>query len=152
ITVGDWEGVPCFFGAGEKSKIPYDIFAASFYLISRYEEYLPHVKDLHKRFPPSESLAFRNNFLTIPVVDIWVLKLLEALGRRFPEIRAKRAEFLHTSVIDVTTSHCYAHRGLVRGVAGLLLDLFHLRLKRVVERVSVWLKFRKDPFDNFSAL
>lgn len=152
ITVGDWEGVPCFFAAGEKSKIPYDIFAASFYLISRYEEYLPHVKDLHRRFPPSESLAFKNNFLLIPVVDIWVFKLLEALGKRFPEIRRKRGEFLHTSLVDVTTSHCYANRGLIRGMAGLVLDLFHLRLRRVWERLSVWLKLRKDPFDNFSAL
>ena len=45
IKIGDWDGLPCFFEANERSNIPYDIFAASFYLLSRYEEYMPHVKD-----------------------------------------------------------------------------------------------------------
>ena len=45
IIMNDWDGLPCFFEAGERSNIPFDIFSASFYLLSRYEEYLPHVKD-----------------------------------------------------------------------------------------------------------
>jgi hypothetical protein len=152
VKVADWEGVPCFFGAGDRSSIPFDIFAASFYLLSRYEEYLPHVKDLHHRFPPSESLAYRNNFLQLPVVDIWAFRLLDLLQARFPQIRSKKRDYNHTSIIDVTTSHCYANRGLLRGMAGLMLDLGKLRLRRVVERIAVWLKVRRDPFDNFSSL
>jgi len=45
IQIQKWEDTPCFFNAGSKSSIPFDIFSASFYLISRYEEYLPHVRD-----------------------------------------------------------------------------------------------------------
>lgn len=152
VTMGEWDGVPCFFSAGELSKIPYDIFAATFFLLSRYEEYLPHVKDIYQRFPPSESLAFRNNFLHLPIIDIWAFKLLELLKKRFPDVQQKQREFNHISIIDVTTSHCYANRGLVRGTAGLFFDLFKLRFRRVVERISVWFKIKKDPFDNFSAL
>jgi len=152
VTIADWDGVPCFFGAGDRSTVPFDIFAASFYLLSRYEEYLPHVKDLFQRFPPSESLAFRNNFLHLPIVDIWAFKLLEMLLGRFPNMEAKARRYDHTSIIDVTTSHCFANRGIVRGVAGLILDLVNLRIRRVFQRISVWLKLRKDPFDNFSAL
>ena len=36
INMGTWEGVPCFFNSGEKSAIPFDIFSASFYLLTRY--------------------------------------------------------------------------------------------------------------------
>ena len=44
IEVSNWSGIPAFFKVAKSSKMPYDIFAASFYLISRYEEYLPHIK------------------------------------------------------------------------------------------------------------
>ncbi|MFT1822963.1 DUF7033 domain-containing protein, partial [Vibrio cholerae] len=30
--------MPCFFAAGERSNLPFDVFSASFYLLSRYEE------------------------------------------------------------------------------------------------------------------
>lgn len=62
IKVSDWDGIPCFFSSGEKSAIPFDIFSASFFLLSRYEEYLPHVKDSVGRFPVKESIAYQNNF------------------------------------------------------------------------------------------
>ena len=49
--------VICFTANGNKaffktddSDFPFDIFAASFYLLSRYEEYLPHEKDMYGRY------------------------------------------------------------------------------------------------------
>lgn len=152
IKVQDWDGIPCFFGTGERSNIPFDIFSASFYLLSRYEEYLPHVKDEHGRFPPSESLAFENNFLEVPVVDIWAKKFLSTLLERFPDLKAKENSYSYHSIIDVTSSHCYAHRGLVRSFAGLVLDLSSLRIKRIFERIAVWFHPEKDPYNNFSWL
>lgn len=62
IIMSHWDEIPCFFSAKVKATIPFDVFAASFYLITRYEEYLPHVKDSYERFPASESLAFKNDF------------------------------------------------------------------------------------------
>ena len=152
IKMQQWDGIPCFFTTGEKSSIPYDIFSASFYLLSRYEEYLPHVKDIHGRFPPKESLAYQNKFLHIPVVDIWAFKLLAKLQERFPDIKVKQKEYSYTSIVDVTTSHCYAHRGMARSVAGMLLDLGTFKLKRLAERFLVLVKARKDPYDNYSLL
>ncbi len=152
IKISEWEGVPCFFAAGERSTIPFDIFSASFYLLSRYEEYLPHVKDLHGRFPPKESLAYRHVFLQSPVVDIWAYKLLELLKDRFPEMERKSRSYSYTSVIDVNTSHAFAHRGFVRTISGLFYDLGFLRLGRVAERIKVLIYPKKDPYDNFSFL
>ena len=152
INMGQWEDVPCFFGAGERSNIPFDIFSASFYLLSRYEEYLPHVKDMHGRFPPAASVAFQKGFLDLPVVDIWAYKLLEKLKERFPDMTHAKRQYKYTSLIDVTSSHCFAYRGLVRSAAGFLLDLGTLRLRRLVSRVLVWLKVRKDPYDNYTSL
>ncbi len=152
ITVRDWDGVPCFFSAGERSNLPFDIFSASFYLLSRYEEYLPHVKDVHGRFPPKESLAHMNNFLRLPVVDIWAYRLREMLLEKFPGLEYTSREYKYTSLIDVTTSHSYAYRGLVRSVAGLFYDLGTLKLRRVADRVKVWFNSQSDPYDNFEYL
>ncbi len=152
INVGDWEGVPCFFVAGERSTIPFDIFSASFYLLSRYEEYLPHVKDVHGRFPPKESIAYQNGFLQQPVVDLWAFKLLEKLKERFPEFEYKQRSYNYTSVVDVTTSHGFAHRGFVRSLSGMVLDLASFKLRRVGKRIGVWFNTSKDPFDNYEYL
>lgn len=152
VNMGTWDGAPCFFNAGERSSIPFDIFSASFYLLSRYEEYLPHVKDIHGRFPPTESVSYKNDFLRSPVVDVWAFKFLEKLKERFPDLEYKKRTYNYTSIIDVTTSHCFAHRGLVRGLAGFLLDLGSFKLKRVFKRVNVWFNPKKDPYDNYSYL
>ncbi|KKO07886.1 hypothetical protein LCGC14_0052280 [marine sediment metagenome] len=152
LNIADWDGIPCFFQAGEKSILPFDIFSASFFMLSRYEEYLPHVKDIHGRFSPKDSIAFQNGFLQKPVVDIWAFKLLEALKERFPELEQKNKVYDFISVIDVATSHCYANRGVVRGLVGLLLDIGTLKLKRVVERIAVGINRRKDPYDNYAEI
>jgi hypothetical protein len=152
INVGNWDGVPCFFTAGERSNVPYDIFSACFYLLSRYEEYLPHVKDIHGRFPPTESMAFKHGFLKLPVVDLLAFKFLEVLKLRFPNLEHGTRQYRYISIIDVTTSHCYAHRGFLRGGAGFFLDLFSLKPKRLVARVKSWIDPTSDPYDNFSQL
>jgi hypothetical protein len=152
LTIADWEGTPCFFPTGERSNLPYDVFAASFFLISRYEEYLPHVKDIHSRFSPKDSIAYQNGFLQKPVVDIWAYKLLEALKERFEDFEYKIKGYDFISVLDVATSHCYANRGIVRGLAGLIMDFGTFKLKRVVDRISVGLNRMKDPFDNYEEL
>ncbi len=152
LTVESWDGVPCFFRTGERSNLPFDIFAASFYLLSRYEEYQPHVKDQHGRFPPTESVAYRHNFLRSPVVDIWAYKMLELLKERFPAIEEAKRKYEYTSIIDVTTSHEYAHRGLLRSLAGTVLDLSRFRFRRISQRLAVLLRIKEDPFNNFGKL
>ena len=69
INVFNYNNLSCFFSVNN-SIFPFDPFAASFFMISRYEEYLPHIKDIHGRFEAKESLAFKNNFLEKPIVDI----------------------------------------------------------------------------------
>ncbi|MFN3136083.1 MAG: polysaccharide deacetylase family protein [Allomuricauda sp.] len=149
IKVSDWDGIPCFFASGEKSTVPFDIFSASFFLLSRYEEYLPHVKDSVGRFPVKESIAYQHDFLELPVVDLWAYKLLEALQERFPDLETKEKLYSFTSIINVTTSHAYAMRGISRTLGGFLLDLGNFRFREVWERFSVLLRIKKDPYDNF---
>ena len=105
INVQSWDNTKGFFLAGERSDLPYDIFAASFYLLSRYEEYLPHVKDEYGRFMAKESIAFTNRFLNQPVVDIWAYKLRDVLQQKFPEYKFHERYYEVSPVIDVPMAY-----------------------------------------------
>ena len=152
INIQNWEGVPCFFSTGSQAAIPYDIFAASFYLISRYEEYLPHVKDIHGRYTASESLAYKNGFLEKPVIDIWAYKLLQHLKEKFPDFKYKTRSFEYISTIDIDNAFAYKHKNFIRTLGGFINDLLKLRLLDVWYRLTVILKIKKDPFDTFQRI
>jgi hypothetical protein len=152
VNIQKWEEVPCFFVTGGKSAIPFDIFAASFYLISRYEEYLPHVKDKHGRYTASESLAYKNGFLEKPVVDIWAYKLLARLKEKFPDYEYKNRSYEYISTIDIDNAFAYKHKNFIRTFGGFTNDLLKLRLLDVWQRLTVLLNITKDPFDNFQRI
>lgn len=153
IQLQDWKGVPCFFASKvPNATIPYDIFGATFYMLSRYEEYLPHVKDALGRFPASESIAYKNNFLDRPVVDIWIQRFKEIVTMSFPEYTLKESQFLTQVIIDVPQAFAYRKVGFLRTVGGYANDFINFRLKRNFIRTQVLLGLRKDPFDIFSWL
>lgn len=152
IIIQKWDEVPCFFKTGPKSSIPYDIFAASFYLISRYEEYLPHVKDKHGRYTAEQSLAYKYKFLEKPVVDIWAFKLLEVFRVKFPDYDYKKRDFEFISTIDIDNAFAYKHKSLVRSVGGFFKDVFNFRLINVWNRFAVTFNIKKDPFDTFDTI
>jgi hypothetical protein len=152
IHVSTWDDVPCFFNAGEISSIPFDIFAASFYLISRYEEYLPHMQDRHERFPAAESLAVKNGFIEKPVIDIWAYKFLELLKNKFPKYKYTNRTFNLISAIDVDVAFSYKHKGIIRTIGGFINDIFHLRFVNFWHRFLAVLNFKQDPYDTFSEI
>ena len=64
--------------------LPLDVFGAAFFMLTRYEELVLEDRDDHGRFPAEASLAFREGFLELPVVDAYVDALWSALGRQWP--------------------------------------------------------------------
>lgn len=151
ITVKEWEETKCFFLATEKSAIPFDIFSASFYLLCRYEEYLPHVKDELGRYPVTESLGYKESFLQQPVVDIWAYKLKRILVSHFPKLIFEKRNFIEHHLIASPQPYKYIQKGLVRSIIGGTRDLAKFRLKSFYNRLKV-LTLGNDPNDTFSWL
>jgi hypothetical protein len=149
LNVQTWEDTKCFFSSGEKSHIPFDIFAAAFYLLSRYEEYLPHVKDVYGRFTKEESLAFQSGFLHQPVIDIWAYKFKAALQNQYPTQEFGVRHFSINPVIDVPVAYYFKNKGFLRTLGGIGSDLFRFRFKFLYDRFPVLFGFKKDPYDNF---
>ena len=82
VEVFEWDNLKCFFKVGQKSVIPFDIFSAIFFLLSRYEEYMPHSSNKHSQFSHIDSVAYKENFLETPIIDIWIEKLKSVLENK----------------------------------------------------------------------
>ena len=149
IDIRNWDDSKCFF-YNENGTIPFDIFAASFYLISRYEEYLPHLKDVYGRFSYQESIAHKNDFLEEPVIDIWAFKLKESLRSFFPNIIFEEKKFNLKTIIDVPSVYYYKNKGFLRTIGGIFTDLARLKPKNIYSRLLVLFRLQKDPYDTFN--
>jgi len=149
INVQDWGTTKCFFSTSDKSSLPFDIFAATFYLLSRYEEYLPHVKDDYGRFLATESLAFNKGFLHQPVVDIWAYKFKDMLQAQFPDFEFPERTYNIQPIIDVPVAYYFKDKGLLRTFGGTVSDIASLKFKQLYQRYQSLMGFKRDPYDTF---
>ncbi len=150
LNAGEWDGLPILFTAPDDASLPFDLFSAVFYLISRYEEYAhSDLQDEHGRFPAEASVAYRLNFLHLPVVEMWLDRFKKMLTGRFPEYRFPPPDFHFNPLLAVTVSHLFKHKGVIRLTGGIADDWLHLRLKRSWQRIKFGLFKRKDPYDTF---
>jgi len=118
ISCSEWNELKIFFQT--KGDIPFDIFSASFYLLSRYEEYLPHKKDSYGRFSHEESLAFKENFLHLPLVNLWWLQFYQLMKRKFPGFTIPSSNFSFLPTYDIDIAYAVKGRGWLRKVYQLL--------------------------------
>ena len=144
--------IDCFLINGYKAffrtannDFAFDIFAASFYLLSRYEEYLPNEKDMYGRYAHQNSLAFKEGFLQQPLINYWFIDFAKSLQQIFPDlkIRLKNLKYIPTYDIDIAWS--FKSKGLLRNVGGFLKS-------PSLKRFSVLAGLQQDPFDSYDFL
>ena len=134
------------------SQFPFDLFSATFYLATRYEEYLPHVKDKHGRFSAKHSLAYNADFLGLPVINIWAFELKEILEKKFESLRFKKLNFQIVPTIDVDSAFAYKEKGIVRTVVGISKDIIQTDFVNLKKRLSTLIGNSEDPFEVFDQL
>ena len=144
------QGLPVLFPVFGNSVLPFDPFAAIFYMLSRYEEYLPHLKDEHGRFLATESLAYKHGFLQTAVVDRWAMMLRDVIKERYPSETFKERNYSFVQTIDIDAAYCYLHKGVFRTVMGFLRDGIHRRdMEAVKQRYRVLKGKEEDPYETF---
>lgn len=129
-----------------RSIMPFDVFAASFYLVTRYEEYLPQVRDQYGRFTPESSCLFQMGVLSQPVVDIWVLEFAKRLHL---ENMMKPRSYSFQPTYDVDAAWAYLHKGIYRTSGAYIRDLLEGNWEEIRHRNRVIFKYERDPFDSF---
>jgi hypothetical protein len=148
IIVNEWRGLPVFFQTSSDSDLPFDIFAASFFLVSRYEEYLEYQPDEYGRFRASSSIAFKNGFLRIPIIDLWTKELAKTFLKKLQNLAFKRNEYKALLTIDTDEPFAYVGKSLFRSIGGLFRDIQNNE-GHVGDRYRIVAKGEKDPYEVF---
>ncbi len=149
ITVHDWNGIPVLFYKEDGSPFPFDPIAMTFYLVSRYEEYIPGERDRHGRFIPEYSLAGQHGFLDKPLLNIIALKIRDHLSLHYPGQNFPQPEYKFTPTVDIDQAFAHAGKGFFRTLGGLTKLMFRLKIKDSLEKLKVVFGTQADPFDNF---
>lgn len=132
-----------------------DIFSSSFFMLTRWEEYVNKERDDHNRFPLESSLAFKNNFLGIPVVNEYINLLKKLLLKiKFNGIFLKRK---YKKIITHDIDHLYMWDTKKKFFLHILRDLIRKKsLKEFVNSINYYIKVKKhivnDPYDTFDYL
>ncbi len=140
------DGYTAFFGT--EGDHPFDIYAASFYLLSRYEEYYDHRKDEYGRYAHQNSIAFREGFLHQPLINIWLEAFRKTL-RIVCDLQLPSRQFEYTPTYDIDIAWSYQHKGLQRSLGGLARSVINGDWRSFKERVLVIAGKAADPYDSY---
>jgi len=117
----NYEGNLVFFPVIDKySALPFDLFSASFYLVSRFEEYLPNIRDNHNRYLAAGSDAYQQGYLHKPLVNIWSLLLRDVLKKKFPALKFRLPVYQFIPTIDIDAAYAYKNKGFTRALGGIV--------------------------------
>jgi len=130
-------------------QFPFDPFALSFYLITRYEEYLPFEPDEHGRFRAELSLAYRQNFLRVPLVDVLAHQLKKMLEDRYPGLKIPGQPFRFIPSFDIDIAFAHLGKGWARAGAAWAKLFLKADIKQIKERALTIAGKIADPYDNF---
>ncbi len=150
INRTDISGRPAFFQTS--GDFPFDIFAASFFLVSRYEEYLSFQPDKFGRFPHTASLAFKENFLDFPLINYWLEDFKVALRQKFPDLIFRMKDFKFIPTYDIDIAYSYKYKGLKRNLGGFFRSVITGQWAYLLDRWDVLFNKKKDPFDSYEWL
>lgn len=131
------------------SALPFDLFAFTFYLLTRYEEYLPFQADQHGRFRVEDSLAYQKQFLHLPLVDQWIQHLGKQLQQKYPQLQIKQPKYRFHPTFDIDAAWAFLQRPWWQLGGGMIKDLLLLRLQSFEKRLKVIQGKQKDPYYTF---
>jgi hypothetical protein len=147
--LGSWKDIPTLFAAADgEYTVPFDLFTAVFFLLSRYEEYYHYHPDKHGRYPAAKSILCKNGWLMRPIVDEW-LTVFRKVVQAASGIQIEQTPFLFQPTYDIDMAYSHLHKGVGRIVGAYLRALITVDLKQINERTQVLKKKQKDPYDSF---
>lgn len=135
-----------FFETSADSFLPFDVFCASFYAISRMEEYLSGPRDSHGRFEAKNSFLQKFGLLEKPAVNIWAKMLAEKIAERYSGFTFAQQPFTFLPTIDIDNAWAYRGKGFFRWSGALARELLKGDLKSAGARFKSLVNIEDDPF------
>jgi hypothetical protein len=149
IEFVEYRQMKLFFPTSNDSFLPFDPFAAAFYLISRYEEYLGKTTDEHERFTDSENTLVRLGIQKKPIVDQMAYWVAEKISEQFPEFKIQKRTFQLITTIDVDNAWAFKNKSLIISLGGIAKAMLHRHWDELKQRTVVFLRLRNDPYDTY---
>ncbi|MDQ6844174.1 MAG: polysaccharide deacetylase family protein [Bacteroidota bacterium] len=150
IETFETNGLTAFFkNETAFENFSFDIFAATFYLLSRYEEYLPHNKDEYGRYDHRQSVASATGFLKIPIINNWLESFADFIKNKYAGFQIINKAFNFLPTYDVDIAYEWRHKGFLRNTGQLLKLLTKQDYKKITEAFKILEGKTKDPSDNF---
>jgi hypothetical protein len=151
--IAQWQGTTILFpNEQEDDQFPFDLFSAAFFLLSRYEEYLPFEADNHGRFPAKASIAYQHNFLHLPIIQHWCMAFAKYLQAYYPKLHFQYPDYQFIPSYDIDYAWSYLHKPILRQVGAISREMAKGQWKRLLERANVYSGNKKDPFDVYHQL
>jgi hypothetical protein len=150
ITLFKFDYASAFFSTNDsRPLISFDLFAASFYLMTRYEEYLSVQKDRFGRFLSKNSVAIQATFLRKPIVNQWIISLMQSLlhTETFSDFSSR--SFTYIPTYDIDHAYQYRHKSAYINLGGMVKDFFHGKFDTVLDRIMTLLHLRHDAYDTY---
>lgn len=124
-----------------------DVFALSFYIISRLEEYYITDTDIHDRFEAHRSILFAQGLET-PWIDVWSELLKEKVKKSNSTIHFPSSLYKNILTLDIDHAYLFKGKGILRQSASLAKNLLVAdgnlnREWRQFMRTSI------DPYDTY---
>lgn len=130
----------------------FDVFAASFWMLSRMEEYVLERKDEHGRVLTADLFASRHGFLDVPVVDDWALLFARAWHEHDERVPMPVRRYSHVFTMDVDNGFAYLGRPWWRTMGAHLRAVLENRKGEMTARRQVLSGRSPDPFDIYAGL
>lgn len=137
------------FKHDEEDALGFDVFAAVFYLLSRYEEYLQKPTDKFGNYDFKNSILYKLNVLHIPVVEQWINMLKDVLAQNFPAIQFKSQTAKFALTFDIDVAYAYQNRSISRTIGGLVKKLVTFHFHDLKDQIFTLLRLKKDMFDTY---
>ncbi len=132
-----------------------DIFASSFFMLTRWEEFVNKARNLHGNFPAYESIAYKYNFLGRPIVNEYVEMLWQMMKVLGCKQKRRKNNFKYVLTHDV--DNVLKFPKLKSGIKNIYRNLFYKKnfkfvAEDIYQKITVHLNLQNDPYDTFDYL
>ena len=127
-----------------RDDLGFDIATATFYLLSRYEEYI----EPQSFYDYKKSIAYKHDFLKLPIIHIWVKKLKAVLLNYYPALDFNQDRYRHQLTYDIDHLHAFKDKKMTIQYMRLAQDFF-FNQTQYRQRKAVLFDGQVDPWMNF---
>ena len=122
----------------EKGDFPFDIFAAAFYFLSRYEEYIIPERDQNQRFEGKSSLLYELGLIRRPIIDEWALTIAEEIQKKYPQFEIADKKFAFIPTLDIDRPYYFKNDSFLKKTSKKLLKALKTDPFDVYQQVADW--------------